>query len=147
MQRLFTQAARSSLPTGSSKGTLSETVMVLGTASAMHDSDTGWPKLRNAIKEVQNVYRDKFFELADEYTGRQSDGSYPNNEFDSGAVIDCLDVEEPRTIAEIQSGEKLFAQRDPLFGPYVVYGGLSCKYFGQSQERPSLRYRRLTQLL
>jgi pimeloyl-ACP methyl ester carboxylesterase len=134
MQRLIEVAAKKPLPTKSSERILSETMMVLGTASAMYDNATGWPKLRKAIKEAQNGYGDKFLRLADEYTGRQSDGSYPNNEFDSGAVIDCLDVDEPRTVDQIRGDAKSFAEQAPLFGPYLAYGGLTCKYFGQSQE-------------
>jgi pimeloyl-ACP methyl ester carboxylesterase len=134
MQRLFAQTVKKPLTIKNSDRTLSETMMVLGTASAMYDSATGWPKLRRAITQAQNGYGDKFLELADEYTGRQSDGSYPNNEFDSGAVIDCLDVDEPRTIAQIKHDAKSFAEQAPLFGPYLAYGGLTCKYFGQSQE-------------
>ena len=134
MQKLFDVAAKKPLPTKGSKRTLSETMMVLGTASAMYDSATGWPKLRKAIAQAQEGFGDKFLELADEYTGRQSDGTYPNNEFDSGAVIDCLDVDEPRSISQIQSDANAFAEQSPLFGPYLAYGGLTCKYFGQSQE-------------
>jgi pimeloyl-ACP methyl ester carboxylesterase len=134
MQKIFVQAAKKPLPTKNSNRTLSETLMVLGTASAMYDSATGWPKLRRAIAQAQKGYGDEFLKLADEYTGRQSDGSYPNNEFDSGAVIDCLDVDEPRTIAQIKRDAKSFAEQAPLFGPYLAYGGLTCKYFGQSQE-------------
>jgi pimeloyl-ACP methyl ester carboxylesterase len=134
MQKLFAQAADKPLPTKSSNRTLSETMMVLGTASAMYDSATGWPKLRKAIKEAQTGYGDKFLELADEYTGRQSDGRFLNNEFDSGAVIDCLDVDEPRTVAQIKRDAKSFKEQAPLFGPYLAFGGLTCKYFGQSQE-------------
>ncbi len=69
----------------------------------MYDSAMGWPKLRGAIKEAQNGYGDTFLKLADEYTGRQNDGSYPNNEFDAGVVIDCLDVDDARTVEEIRS--------------------------------------------
>jgi pimeloyl-ACP methyl ester carboxylesterase len=134
MQGLFSKAAKKPLPAKGSKRTLSETMMVLGTASAMYDNATGWPKLRKAIKEAQNGYGDKFLELADEYTGRQPDGSYPNNEFDSGAVIDCLDVDEPRAVTQIKHDAKSFEEQAPLFGPYLAYGGLTCKYFGQSQE-------------
>ncbi len=134
MQKLFEIAAKKPLPTKSSKRTLSETMMVLGTASAMYESETGWPKLRKAIAQAQKGYGDEFLKLADEYTGRQSDGSYPNNEFDSGAVIDCLDVDEPRTVVQIKRDAKSFAEQAPLFGPYLAYGGLTCKYFGQSQE-------------
>jgi hypothetical protein len=109
-------------------------MMVLGTASAMYDSATGWPKLRKAIAQAQKGYGDNFLKLADEYTGRQSDGRYPNNEFDSGAVIDCLDVDEPRTVVQIKRDANSFVEQAPLFGPYLAYGGLTCKYFGQSQE-------------
>jgi pimeloyl-ACP methyl ester carboxylesterase len=134
MKKLFAQAAKKPLPIKSSKRTLSETMMVLGTASAMYDSATGWPKLRKAIAQAQKGYGDGFLKLADEYTGRQSDGSYLNNEFDSGAVIDCLDVVEPRTVAQIRRDARSFADQAPLFGPYLAYGGLTCKYFGQSEE-------------
>jgi pimeloyl-ACP methyl ester carboxylesterase len=134
MKKLFAQAAKKPLPIKSSNRSLSETMMVLGTASAMYDSATGWPKLRKAITEAQRGFGDKFLELADEYTGRQSDGKYPNNEFDSGAVIDCLDVDEPRTVAQIKRDAEAYAQQAPLFGPYLAYGGLTCKYFGMSQE-------------
>jgi pimeloyl-ACP methyl ester carboxylesterase len=134
MKKLFAQAAKKPLPIKSSNRTLSETMMVLGTASAMYDSATGWPKLRKAITQAQNGFGDKFLELADEYTGRQSGGSYPNNEFDSGAVINCLDVDEPRTVAQIKSDARVFAEEAPLFGPYLAYGGLTCKFYGQSQE-------------
>jgi pimeloyl-ACP methyl ester carboxylesterase len=134
MQNLFAQAAKKPLPTKTSNRTLSETMMVLGTASAMYDNVTGWPKLRKAIAQAQKGFGDEFLGLADEYTGRQSDGSYPNNEFDSGATIDCLDVDEPRTVAEIKRDAEVFAEEAPLFGPYLAYGGLTCKYFGQSQE-------------
>jgi pimeloyl-ACP methyl ester carboxylesterase len=134
MERLFEITSKKPLQTKSSKRTLSETMMVLGTASAMYESETGWPKLRKAIAQAQNGYGDRFLELADEYTGRQSDGSYPNNEFDSGAVIDCLDVDEPRTVTQIKRDAKVFSEHAPLFGPYLAYSGLTCKYFSQSQE-------------
>jgi pimeloyl-ACP methyl ester carboxylesterase len=134
MKELFTRAAKKPLPTKSSNRTLSETMMVLGTASAMYDSATGWPKLRKAIAQAQKGYGDEFLSLADEYTGRQVDGRYPNNEFDSGAVIDCLDVDEPRTVAQIKRDAAVFTEKAPLFGPYLAYGELTCKYFGQSQE-------------
>jgi pimeloyl-ACP methyl ester carboxylesterase len=134
MQRLFSQAAKKPLPTESSNRTLSETMMVLGTASAMYDNATGWPKLRKAIALALKGYGDRFLDLADEYTGRQPDGSFPNNEFDSGAVIDCLDVDESRTVSQITRDAGVFAEKAPLFGPYLAYGGLTCKYFGHSQE-------------
>jgi pimeloyl-ACP methyl ester carboxylesterase len=134
MQKLFAQEAKKPLSTKTSNRKLSETMMVLGTASAMYDSLTGWPKLRRAITEAQKGYGDIFLKLADEYTDRQNDGSYPNNKFDSGAVIDCLDFNEPRTLEQLRSDAKVFAVKAPLFGPYLAYGGVTCKFFNQDSE-------------
>ena len=134
MKELFAQTAKKPFPTKKSERTLSESMMVLGTASAMYDNQTGWPQLRRAIAEVQEGHGDVFLKLADEYSGRQNDGSYPNNEFDSGAVIDCLDFNEPRTIEQIRSDAEAFAAKAPLFGPYLAYGGVTCKFFNQDSE-------------
>jgi pimeloyl-ACP methyl ester carboxylesterase len=60
MQRLFEIASKKPLPTKSSKRTLSETMIVLGTASAMYESETGWPKLQKAIAQAQKGYGDEF---------------------------------------------------------------------------------------
>ena len=36
----------------------------------------------------------------------------------------------PESVGELGS----LAEQAPLFGPYLAYGGLTCKYFEQSQE-------------
>jgi pimeloyl-ACP methyl ester carboxylesterase len=107
---------------------LSESLALLGTASALYDSATGWPKLRVAIKDVKNGKAGKFLELADDYTGRTEDG-YTTNEFDSGAIIDCLDFADNRSVAQMKVDVQAFAKQAPLFGPYLAYSGLVCKYF------------------
>jgi pimeloyl-ACP methyl ester carboxylesterase len=107
---------------------LSESLALLGTASALYDSATGWPKLRVAIKAVKQGKAEKLLELADDYTGRTEDG-YATNEFDSGAIIDCLDFADNRSVKEMKVDALAFAKQAPLFGPYLAYGGLVCQYF------------------
>jgi pimeloyl-ACP methyl ester carboxylesterase len=108
---------------------LSESLALLGTASALYDSATGWPKLRAAIREVKQGKAGKLLELADNYTGRTEDGNYTTNEFDSGAIIDCLDFADNRSVEEMKKDAEAFAKQAPLFGPYLAYGGLVCQYF------------------
>jgi len=108
---------------------LSESLALLGTASALYDSATGWPKLRAAIKAIKQGKAGKFLELADNYTGRTEDGNYTTNEFDSGAIIDCLDFADNRSVEQMKVDAKVFAKQAPLFGPYLAYGGLVCQYF------------------
>ena len=115
------------------KKRLSESLVLLGVASALYDSATGWPKLRIAIREVKEGKGDKFLALADEYIGRTEEGDYTANEFDSGAIIDCLDFIDARSVKQMKEDAKVFAEQAPLFGPYLAYGGLVCQYFDTPQ--------------
>jgi pimeloyl-ACP methyl ester carboxylesterase len=133
MRQLFKQSEKEPIATKSEGGDLSESLMVLGTASALYDSATGWPDLRKAIAEAKNGEGDAFLKLADEYTGRLEDGAYRSNEFDSAAIIDCLDFPDPRTIKEMKKDAQVFDENAPLFGPYLAYSGLGCKYFETPQ--------------
>jgi pimeloyl-ACP methyl ester carboxylesterase len=108
--------------------TVSESLLVLGTASALYDSYEGWPELRTAISEVNKGYADSYLALADMYTGRQEDGTYGSNEFDSGAIIDCLDFGDDRTVRQLQRDSVAIAAAAPVFGPYIALSGLTCKY-------------------
>ncbi|CAM8619602.1 MhpC Predicted hydrolases or acyltransferases (alpha/beta hydrolase superfamily) [Candidatus Planktophila versatilis] len=112
---------------------LSESLVLFGIASALYDSATGWPKLRAAITEVKKSKAGKFLELADDYTGRIEDGNYTTNEFDSGAIIDCLDFTDARSVKQMKEDSKVFAEQAPLFGPYLAYNGLVCQYFDTPQ--------------
>jgi pimeloyl-ACP methyl ester carboxylesterase len=128
---MWTKAATKPLPLSNKndRRTVTESLLVIGTASALYDSEEGWPDLRKAISEAIAGNGDAYIQLADLYTGRQSDGTYPNNEFDSGAIIDCLDFPDVRTPQQIRSDAAVVAQVAPVFGPYIAYSGLTCKYF------------------
>jgi hypothetical protein len=90
---------------------------------------------RTAIQQAQSGYGDTFLELADAYTGRMPVGTYSNNEFDSGAVISCLDFKDLRTTAQLKLDAQTFTTKTPVLGPYLAYSGLTCKYFPQPQSR------------
>jgi pimeloyl-ACP methyl ester carboxylesterase len=109
------------------KRVVTESLVVLGTASALYDSGDGWTMLKSALREARAGYGDTYLELADIYTGRASDGSYPNNEFESGAIIGCLDFAESRDLATMKKDAALVAEASPIFGPYLGYGGLTCR--------------------
>ncbi len=105
-----------------------EALVVLGTASALYDNASGWPQLRRAIKQAQLGKGDEFLNLADQYTGRQLDGKYFDNQNDAGAIIHCLDRQRVSTLSEIKENVKLFVKAAPVFGPYVAYGGIVCNF-------------------
>ena len=125
---LFDSVAKKPLST-KTKRVATESLVVLGTASALYDSESGWPMLRVAIRQAQNGNGYMFLSLADAYAGRQPNGTYPTNEGDSGFVIDCLDWNDSRTNEQIAQDAQTFKAQAPVFGLYLAYSGLSCKYF------------------
>jgi pimeloyl-ACP methyl ester carboxylesterase len=129
---LFETAALNPLPrktkVENDERTATESLIVLGTASALYDDVDGWPKLRTAFLEGQQSYGDTFLDLADQYSGRSSDGSYMSNELDSGAIIDCLDWPDTRSVEKTKADAKRFTDAAPVFGPYLAYTNISCKY-------------------
>ena len=124
---LFDLVAKKPLTTRS-KRIATESLVVLGTASALYDNESGWPMLRVALKQASSGNGFMFLTLADAYTGRQLNGTYPSNEGDSGFVIDCLDWNDARTNEQIAQDAEQFKAQAPVFGPYLAYSGISCKY-------------------
>jgi pimeloyl-ACP methyl ester carboxylesterase len=125
---LFDSVAKKPLTT-KTKRVATESLVVLGTASALYDNESGWPMLRVALKQAQNGNGYMFLSLADAYAGRQPNGTYPTNEGDSGFVIDCLDWNDARTNEQIAQDAQIFKEQAPVFGPFLAYSGISCKYF------------------
>jgi pimeloyl-ACP methyl ester carboxylesterase len=134
--KLWQAAAINPLPLKNKKNDrrqVTESLLVIGTASALYDSAEGWPELRKALTEAIKGYGDTYLQLADMYTGRSKDGTYPNNEFDSGAIISCLDFADTRTPNQIRADALKVAEAAPVFGPYIGLSGLACKYFKTPQ--------------
>jgi pimeloyl-ACP methyl ester carboxylesterase len=129
---IFTKAAVNPLPrktkVENDDRAATESLIVLGAASALYDDVDGWPKLRTAFLEAQRGFGDTFLDLADQYSGRSSDGTYDSNELDSGAIIDCLDWPDTRTIEKTKADAKRFSDVAPVFGPYLAYTNINCKY-------------------
>jgi pimeloyl-ACP methyl ester carboxylesterase len=110
---------------------ITESLILVGIASSLYDDVDGWPRLRQAFTESAANFGDTFLELADEYSGRNPDGTFRSNDFDSGAVIDCLDWRDTRTTEQYTKDAEEFATKAPIFGPYIAYSGLHCQFFPQ----------------
>jgi hypothetical protein len=110
---------------------ITESLILIGMASSLYDDVDGWPKLRQAFTESAENYGDTFLQLADEYSGRNPDGTFASNDFDSGAVIDCLDWRDRRTVDQYKADAKEFATKAPVFGPYIAFSGVHCQFFPQ----------------
>lgn len=107
---------------------ITESIIIIGMASSLYDDVDGWPKLRQAFTESAQNYGDTFLLLADEYSGRNPDGTFRSNDFDSGAVIDCLDWQDRRTVDQYSADLKEFSVKAPIFGPYIAFSGVHCQF-------------------
>lgn len=101
---------------------LTESLAVYGIAMGLYDQEFGWPALRKALKELFNDEGKFLLDMADAYTGRDSDGTYQSNEADALAVISCNDFPQSKVDAEMVKAAA------PLFGKYVAYGDMTCEY-------------------
>jgi pimeloyl-ACP methyl ester carboxylesterase len=110
------------------KRQVTESLLLLGMAAAFYDNEEGWPALRTAFKEIKLGYGDEILKLADQYSGRLEDGTYRSNDFDSGTIIDCLDFSDNRTVDDLTNDAKKITKLAPVFGSYLGYAGLTCKY-------------------
>lgn len=108
---------------------VTEGLVLLGIASALYDSESGWPVLRDAFGESTLGSGESFLTLADQYAGREENGNYPSNENDALQVISCLDQNELEKVSVFKKGVVEFSEKAPIFGPYLAYAGLACRYF------------------
>jgi pimeloyl-ACP methyl ester carboxylesterase len=108
---------------------VTEGLVLLGIASALYDSGSDWPVLRDAFKEATLGSGESFLTLADQYAGRQENGTYPSNENDALQVISCLDQNNLETVSVFKRDAAEFSEKAPIFGPYLAYAGLACRYF------------------
>jgi len=129
LKTIIEKAAVDPLPMkNSNKRVATESLIVLGMASALYEDSFGWKQLRKAIAQAKEGVGELFIGLADMYADRGPDGKYISNQLDSGIVIDCLDWHDLRSEEEMQADAALFAERAPLLGPYLAYSGMTCKY-------------------
>jgi pimeloyl-ACP methyl ester carboxylesterase len=131
LQAAATEPLPQEYPADGDDRVITESIVLIGMASSLYDDVDGWPKLRQAFTESALNYGDTFLQLADEYSGRNPDGTFMSNDFDSGAVIDCLDWQERRTIDQYKADAKEFAAKAPVFGPYIAYAGVHCQFLPQ----------------
>ena len=131
LQAAATTPLQQQYPEDGDDRVITESIVLVGMASSLYDDVDGWPKLREAFTESAENYGDTFLQLADEYSGRNPDGTFMSNDFDSGAVIDCLDWQERRTVDQYKADAKEFAAKAPIFGPYIAFAGVHCQFLPQ----------------
>lgn len=84
-----------------------------------------WPELARAVDRFNGGDARGIFALADLYTQRRPDGTYPNL-FDAHTAINCADGGADVTVEEVRRLQDRWRRKYPLFGPPLAVGLLSC---------------------
>lgn len=131
--RVSTQPLASTV--GENIRSVTEALVVTGTAAALYENESGWPLLRIAIEEALAGNGTTFAKLADGYNGRNSDGTYHDNQNDANIIIDCLDWHESYSNEYIRTHARKYATVAPVFGPYLAYSGVTCNFLNEAINR------------
>ena len=138
VKKLLTQAATNPLKNSDGR-VATESIAITAIASTLYDSGDGWKNLSKMLDQAITQGRTtEMFKLADEYNNRAADGSFYSNQTDVSIVITCLDWEEPRTLEEMTLDRADFVKSAPIFGPYLNYAGLPCKYWKSKPQLPPM---------
>ncbi len=108
---------------------LTSSLAIVAIASTLYENASGWPDLTDALNAaIKNSDPRPLIDLADSYNTRDANGRY-SNENDIAQVIGCLDLSDKRTVAQMTSDGAKMKAKAPVFGPYLTYAGLTCKYW------------------
>jgi len=113
----------------SSDRELTQSLAVLGIATALYDRANGWPVLRDALAAAQNGDGSILLFLADIYADRDESGHYRINSTEAIYAVNCLDRPDDNGPAQIQKNEPEFVAASPRFGAYLAWGSLPCRYW------------------
>lgn len=118
---------------------LSQSLIITALAQSLYNMKTGWPELSDALHGA--IVKDNpigLLQLADEYNNRDSAGNFYSNQGDISIMITCLDWQENRSTAQMASDQEEFKKSSPVFGPYLGFAGLPCKYWRAKPQLPNI---------
>ncbi len=121
---LFKTLDSSPLPTSSGRQ-LTEGLAFLGVIVPLYSRST-WSYLTQGLEGVVKGDGDVLLALADAYTERQPDGSYPSNSLEVQSAVNCLDHPEHESVAQIEAGAAQFDRLAPVFGPVATWFPYLC---------------------
>ena len=109
---------------------LTESYAITGIASTLYDNSTGWPDLTDAlVAAIKKSNPRPLLALSDYYYQRDPDGHYTSNQNDISELVSCLDFTNPQTPEQMFADRATFAKAAPVFGPYLVFSSIICRYW------------------
>jgi len=89
-------------------------------------NQTNWPYLRELFTGVFAGDPAYAFQLADNYNGRNPDGTYRDNQTEAFIAINCLDARGDADTQLMREQAAELRRLAPVFGPQMSWGGIGC---------------------
>ncbi|MEQ1736055.1 MAG: alpha/beta hydrolase, partial [Rhodoglobus sp.] len=89
-------------------------------------NQSNWQYLRQLFTEVFRGEASYAFQLADNYNGRNPDGTYRDNQTEAFISINCLDAHGDGDVATMRSEAAELKKLAPVVGPQMSWGGTGC---------------------
>lgn len=99
-------------------------LVFIGVISSLYDEGS-WPMLSAALGAAADGDGGGLAVLADQYTGRQSNGTYPNR-LESNLSVNCADSDDTYTDDEVRAFIEELRGKYPLFGAPIATNLLTC---------------------
>ncbi|HEX6074255.1 MAG TPA: alpha/beta hydrolase [Micromonosporaceae bacterium] len=84
-----------------------------------------WPRLADALGQLDRGDPDGIFQIVDTFNEREADGDYPNS-FEILTLVNCVDEEKAPSVAEVRRLQKEWRRKYPLFGAPLALSILGC---------------------
>jgi len=100
----------------------------IGVANALYSGRDGWDDLGKALNDAARGDGSALLAEADQYTGRQTGGTYDNETAAFYATV-CIDAPSPPTLAAVTKLAERAQRVAPHFGASTVWSGLPCTFW------------------
>ncbi len=89
-------------------------------------NEGNWQYLRQLFALVMQGNASYAFQLADNYNGRNADGTYRDNQTEAFISINCLDAHGDGDVATMRAEAEQLRELAPVLGPQMAWGGTGC---------------------
>ncbi|WP_166980911.1 alpha/beta hydrolase [Paramicrobacterium fandaimingii] len=110
---------------GSDGRMLGASTLITAIILPLYSADS-WEYLNLMLTDVMAGDAGNAFYFADQYNGREDDGSYKDNSTEAFMAYNCRDYTYNADPATMEKQAKEINEVAPVFGPYMGYGDISC---------------------
>ncbi len=135
---LMSQLDDSPLKTQDETRKLTEGLAFYGIAVTLYDKGT-WHYLRDALTQAFSGDGTTLLLLSDAYFSRNPDGAYGDNIGEVIYAVNCLDVADRLTEAEVVAALPRFEKASPVFGRALGWGALGCTDWPIESTHPQVK--------